>query len=103
MAKLSDEKIAEIKEAYKRLGTYAAVAREVGVSASTARKYAMGDVSALSKTAKTKETTPRVVFNGSLANMDDVLWHLSIYNDLGEACKLYKEEEKAVIEFLKEA
>lgn len=37
--RLSEEKIKEIKEAFARIGTYSGTAKEVGVSASTVKKY----------------------------------------------------------------
>ena len=40
MAKLSDEKIAEIQKLYAECGVYAQVARELGVSSATVKKYA---------------------------------------------------------------
>lgn len=39
MAKLSDEKIAEIQKRYAECGVYAQVARELGVSPATVKKY----------------------------------------------------------------
>lgn len=39
MAKLTEEKIKAIQEAYIRLGTYSGVAKELGCSAATVRKY----------------------------------------------------------------
>lgn len=103
MAKLSEEKIAEIKEAYKRLGTYAAVAREVGVSASTARKYALGEAGAPATKAKTIVKLPRMNFNGKISSDEEALQYFSNYTNFGDVCKLSKNEEAAVIEFLKEA
>ena len=52
MAKLSDEKIAEIQKRYAECGVYAQVARELGVSASTVRKYATLSDSARSPKAR---------------------------------------------------
>ena len=39
MAKLTEEKIKAIQEAYIRIGTYSGVAKEIGCSAVTVRKY----------------------------------------------------------------
>ena len=39
MAKLTEEKIKAIQEAYLRIGTYSGVAKELGCSAVTVRKY----------------------------------------------------------------
>lgn len=39
MAKLTEEKIKAIQEAYIRLGTYSGVAKELGCSAATVKKY----------------------------------------------------------------
>ena len=48
MAKLSDEKIAEIQKRYTECGVYAQVARELGVSPATVKKYAISSDSARS-------------------------------------------------------
>lgn len=39
MARLSDEKIQQILDEYKKIGTYSGTAKKVGVSTSTVRKY----------------------------------------------------------------
>lgn len=39
MAKLTEEKIQSIIQAYARIGTYSGVAKELGCSASTVKKY----------------------------------------------------------------
>ena len=39
MAKLSEERISEIRKAYARIGTYSGVAKELGCSAATVKKY----------------------------------------------------------------
>lgn len=41
--KITEEKIIEINKLYKQLGTYAAVARETGVSPTTVKKYIIPD------------------------------------------------------------
>lgn len=45
MAKLTEEKIKAIQEAYIRLGTYSGVAKELGCSAATVKKYVASDSS----------------------------------------------------------
>lgn len=48
MAKSIDtETIVQINELYKRIGTYAGVARQIGISATTVRKYVRDDYVAL--------------------------------------------------------
>jgi predicted transcriptional regulator len=48
MAKAIDtEMIVQINELYKKIGTYAGVAREIGISATTVRKYVRDDYVAI--------------------------------------------------------
>ena len=48
MAKAIDtETIVQINELYKKIGTYAGVAREIGISATTVRKYVRDDYVAI--------------------------------------------------------
>ena len=54
MAKISDEKIAQIQAKYKELGVYSQVAKIVGCSPATVKKYtSMEDIS---ETIKAKES-----------------------------------------------
>ena len=60
MAKLSDEKIAEIQKRYAECGVYAQVARELGVSPATVKKYVSSSDSARSP----KVSVPIIKFEG---------------------------------------
>ena len=60
MAKLSDEKIAEIQKRYSECGVYAQVARELGVSPATVKKYVSSSDSARSP----KVSIPVTKFEG---------------------------------------
>ena len=60
MAKLSDEKIAEIPKRYAECGVYAQFARELGVSPATVTKYVSSSDSARSP----KVSVPIIKFEG---------------------------------------
>lgn len=54
MAKLSNEKIQEILDAYKQDPVYSHVAKKCGVGAATVKKYVTGEMPAPSSNAKAK-------------------------------------------------
>ena len=43
MAKITNEMIVQINELYKKIGTYSGVARELGIAATTVKKYVQPD------------------------------------------------------------
>ena len=70
MAKLSDEKIAEIQKRYAECGVYAQVARELGVSPTTVKKY----VSSSSDSARSpKVSVPIIKFEGDPLPIEQIV------------------------------
>lgn len=65
MAKLSDEKIAAIKKRYQEVGTYSQVAKELGCSPATVKKYVSETttVSIVKKDVKRFEGVPLPIEN----------------------------------------
>jgi hypothetical protein len=98
MAKLTDEKIREIQEAYKRLGTYAATAREVGVSASTVKKYTTEEVPVRPMVKENEKIERKIITK--LPDFD-IHWFDGVTN-FGALCEYNKKEEADVLNFWKE-
>lgn len=69
MAKLSQEKIQEIVTQYSIIGTYSGVAKKLGVSPTTVKKYVTQSQTKLSSTKK-KE---RVLFNEDIPDVDEIV------------------------------
>ena len=69
MAKLSDEKIAEIQKRYDECGVYAQVARELGVSPATVKKYVSSSDSARSP----KVSVPIIKFEGEPLPIEQIV------------------------------
>ena len=65
MARLSNEKIAEIQKLYTEIGIYSQVAKKVGCSPATVKKYC-NDVAAV---IVEKEV---VKFNGTIPKVDEI-------------------------------
>ena len=65
MARLSSEKIAEIRRLYAEIGIYSQVAKLVGSSASTVKKYCSDAMPAI----QPKQITP---FCGTIPEIDNV-------------------------------
>ena len=65
MARLSDEKIAEIRRLYAEIGVYSQVAKMVGSSAATVKKYCSDGTAAIQQ----KTITP---FSGTIPNVNDI-------------------------------
>ena len=68
MAKLSDEKIAEIQKRYAECGVYAQVARELGVSPATVKKYTSSDSARSSKVS-----VPIIKFEGEPLPIEQIV------------------------------
>lgn len=93
MAKLGEEKIAEIRRVYNELGTYSGTAKQVGCSPATVKKYCQIEV---------KDTAPilKIEFNGEIPPTDQINWTSS--DKISELGKLTKEEIKEIEELWKE-
>lgn len=66
MAKLSEEKIAEIRRVYNELGTYSGTAKAVGCSPASVKKYTQEDY--------IPDPTVRVPFSGTLPPVEELNW-----------------------------
>lgn len=67
MAKLTEEKIQEIREAYRRIGTYSGVAKEVGCSAATVKKYCNQETE-----AKPKNSVQKILFDKEIPSVESI-------------------------------
>ena len=65
MARLSDEKIAEIRALYAEIGIYSQVAKRVGCTAATVKKYCTDTTAAI----QTKTIIP---FSGIIPSVQDM-------------------------------
>ena len=65
MARLSDEKIAEIRALYAEIGIYSQVAKRVGCTAATVKKYCSDATAAI----QPKQITP---FSGTIPRIEDM-------------------------------
>lgn len=74
MARLTEEKIQQIKEAYAKDPVYSHVAKQLGVSPATVKKYATGEATPVKK----KKRDPDIIDFESLANKDDPIEPLPI-------------------------
>lgn len=84
MRKVSKEDIIQMNELYQKLGSYAAVARETGFSASTVSKY-------VDKNYKKVDEATIIRYQGDLPEF--VVEEVSAYENLGDLCILDEEEE----------
>lgn len=98
MARLSDEKIQEIINEYKKIGTYSGVAKKVGVSASTVKKYVENAI----EKPQVKNEIPE------LLSFDEVsIWvenYILPYNKVidPDILKLDEDEKKEIAEIIEE-
>lgn len=98
MARLSDEKIKEIINEYKKIGTYSGVAKKVGVSASTVKKYVENAI----EKPQVKKEIPE------LLNFDEISkWvenYILPYNEIvdPDILKLDEDEKKEIAEIIEE-
>lgn len=84
MRKVNKEDIVQMNELYQKLGSYAAVARETGFSASTVSKY-------VDKNYKKVDESTIIRYQGDLPEF--VVEEVSAYEDFGDLCVLDDEEE----------
>jgi transposase-like protein len=92
--KVTNELIEKMVELYNQLGTYAAVAREIGVSASTCSKY----IKAAQVEQKNKEEAQKnfIPFDKEIKPIEEIsiVWE--------DCCHLSDEEVKEITELWKE-
>ena len=80
--KITQDKIIEINNLYFSLKTYAAVARQLGISPSTVKKYVIKDW-------EPKEVEERK-FSGNIKEVEEIKWPKA--EELNKLCTLSKEE-----------
>jgi transposase-like protein len=92
--KVTNELVEQMIELYNKLGTYAAVAREIGVSASTCSKY----IKAALSEQKNKEEAQKnfIPFDKEIKPIEEIsiVWE--------DCCFLNDEEVKEITELWKE-
>lgn len=91
MAKLTEEKIKAIQEAYIRIGTYSGVAKELGCSTVTVKKYVSSNDSLVAKSLITPfedEITPVEMIDFDFALYE---WTHLIDEEIHEVKKLQEE------------
>ncbi len=92
--KVTNELIEQMVELYNKLGTYAAVAREIGVSSSTCSKY----IKAALSEQKNKEEAQKnfIPFDKEIKPIEE------IKIDWNDCCCLSNEEVEEITELWKE-
>lgn len=93
MAKLSDEKISEIKRVYKEIRTYSGTAKIVGCSPATVKKYCQ-------VTIEVSEPAIKLEFSEDILPIEQITWVSS--DKISELGRLSKEEIKEIEELWKE-
>ena len=91
MARVTEEDKIKFNELYAKLGTYAAVARETGFSASTVRKYIVKD--------STPITTPTEIVHFSekgIKDLEDIEEMFKTIDDWSTMCELSDEEKEEI-------
>ena len=94
MAKLSDEKIAEIQKRYAECGVYAQVARELGVSPATVKKYVSSSSSSNSARSQ-KVSVPITKFESEPLLIEQIVSPLTHQGWL-DWCSFTEEDLKSV-------
>jgi len=94
MAKLTDEKINEIRKSYAELGIYSQVAKLCGCSPSTVKKYCTGEY-------ELEYATPAITFNEGIPDVADIKWS-KVKEDLAKMSELSEEEFAEIKELWKE-
>lgn len=92
MAKLSEEKIAEIRRVYSELGTYSGTAKAVGCSPATVKKYTQKEY--------VPDPTMRVTFNGVLPPVEKLRWPSE--EEISKMARLTEAEIEEIHELWKE-
>lgn len=80
MAKLTEDQILLIKETYKEIGTYSGVAKKLGFSSTTVKKYVAMEVE------NPKEEKEIIRFNFKIRPVEDIDFNfpLSVWTSLTE-------------------
>lgn len=92
MAKLSEEKIAEINKVYAEVGTYSGTAKIVGCSPATVKKYCQMEV--------IPDSTVRILFNGTIPPVEEINWPSE--EEISNLAKLSETEIEEIHELWKE-
>lgn len=95
MAKLSDEKIAEIQKRYAECGVYAQVARELGVSPATVKKYVSSSSSFSNSARSPKVSVPITKFESEPLPIEQIVSPLTHQGWL-DWCSFTEEDLKSV-------
>lgn len=94
MAKLSEEKIAEIRRIYKELGTYSGTAKAVGCSPASVKKYCQEEY--------ISDPAVRVIFNGILPSVEKLSWPSKEEEEISNMARLTEAELEEIKELWKE-
>ena len=94
MAKLSDEKISEIQKRYAECGVYAQVARELGVSPATVKKY-VSSSSSSDSARSSKVSVPITKFESEPLPIEQIVSPLTHQGWL-DWCSFTEEDLKSV-------
>ena len=90
--RLTNEDIQNIKRAYSEIGTYAGVARKLGFSPATVKKYTQEEY--------TPDPAVRVPFNGKLPPVEELNWPTE--GEIGNMARLTEAELEEIKELWKE-
>ena len=90
--RLTNENIQNIRRAYSEIGTYAGVARKLGFSPATVKKYTQEEY--------TPDLTVRVPFNGKLPPVEELNWPTK--EEIGNMARLTEAELEEIKELWKE-
>lgn len=90
--RLTNEDIQNIRRAYSEIGTYAGVARKLGFSPATVKKYTQEEY--------TPDPTVRVPFNGKLPPVEELNWPTE--EEIGNMARLTEAELEEIKELWKE-
>ena len=94
--KITTDITKQINELYVKMGTYAAVARELGIAASTVKKYVVSDYCPFeNRKIKRFNATCDLPTEYSTKLFEDV-------DNYGELCVYYDEEAAEIVELWKE-
>lgn len=90
--RLTNEDIQNIRRAYSEIGTYAGVARKLGFSPATVKKYTQEEY--------TPDPTVRIPFNGKLPPVEELNWPTE--EEIGNMARLTEAELEEIKELWKE-
>jgi hypothetical protein len=94
--KITTDIIKQINELYVKLGTYAAVARELGIAASTVKKYVVKDYRPIAE-REIRRFNPIVDMPAEYST--EIFEGIDNYGDL---CVLFEDEAAEIIELWEE-